>query len=108
MPGPRPRPTADLLYATLTEGFHRRWGPLNDEIGLWADQPEPPCTVTAELASSTTLSDVVLDQKIAALEAHASQTVPLIELVGRPRYREWWRTESFRRAAPAALARPVG
>jgi len=32
------------------------------------------------------------------LEAHASQTTPLIELVGRPTYRDWWSTEFFRRA----------
>ena len=38
------RPDADLLYATLTAEFHRRWGPVNDQIGLWADQPDPPCT----------------------------------------------------------------
>jgi LmbE family N-acetylglucosaminyl deacetylase len=92
------RSGADLLYATLTEDFHRRWGHINDEIGLWADQPDPPSTGAADLALTVTLSDDLLDQKVAALEAHASQTAPLIELVGRATYREWWRTESFRRA----------
>ena len=52
---------------------------------------------------STRLADDLLDLKIAALEAHDSQTRPLIELVGRATYREWWRTESFRGAsAPTA------
>ena len=90
------RPTADLWYATLTTEFHQKWGAMNDQIGLWADQPEPPLTATADLARSTTLPDDLLDLKIAALEAHTSQTRPLIELVGTARYREWWRTESFR------------
>jgi len=96
------RPTASLWYATLTADFHRRWGPVNDQIGLWADQPDPPLTETADLARSTTLPDDLLDLKIAALEAHTSQTRPLIELVGTANYREWWRTESFR-AADATL-----
>ncbi len=43
------------------------------------------------------LADTLLDLKVAALEAHASQTRPLIELLGPATYRQWWRTESFRR-----------
>jgi LmbE family N-acetylglucosaminyl deacetylase len=95
-------PTADLWYATLAADFHRTWGGLNDEIGLWADQPEPPSTETVSLVHNLRLRRELLDRKIAALEAHASQTGPLIELVGRPTYRRWWNTESFRRAEAAA------
>ncbi len=51
---------------------------------------------------STRLPDTLLDLKVAALEAHASQTRPLIELLGPTTYREWWRTESFRRPHPGA------
>ena len=68
------RSHADLLYATLTADFHRKWGPLNNQIGLWADQPNPPCSAATDLALSTRLSDTLLDLKVAALEAHASQT----------------------------------
>ena len=92
------RPSAQLWYPTFTADFHRRWGSLNDQIGLWADQPEPPLTETVDLVRSTTLSDALADMKFAALAAHTSQTLPLIELAGRASYREWWRTESFRRA----------
>jgi LmbE family N-acetylglucosaminyl deacetylase len=92
------RPTAELWYATVTPDFHRRWGPINDQIGLWTDQPEPPCTTAGDLARSTTLPDDLLDLKVAALAAHASQTRSLIELLGPSTYREWWRTESFRTA----------
>jgi LmbE family N-acetylglucosaminyl deacetylase len=94
------RPDADLLYATVTADFHRGWGPINDQIGLWADQPDPPCTAAADLALNTRLPDTLLDLKVAALEAHVSQTRPLIELLGPATYRQWWRTESFRRPLP--------
>ena len=92
------RPATDLWYATVTPEFHAQWGPVNDRIGLFADQPAPPCTERDALAHSLTLTDRELDRKIAALRAHASQTVPLVELMGADDYREWWRTESFRAA----------
>ena len=95
------RPGASLWYATVTPEFHRKWGPTNDRIGLWADQPEPPSTSAEHLARSTRLTDDLLDLKVEALEAHASQTRPLIELLGPETYREWWRIESFRRASTA-------
>jgi LmbE family N-acetylglucosaminyl deacetylase len=95
------RPEAQLWYATLTPGFHQRWGPLNDRIGLFAEQPEPPSTPVAELSHRIRLDDDLLDRKIAALEAHASQTRPLIEAVGAATYREWWSTETFRAATGA-------
>jgi LmbE family N-acetylglucosaminyl deacetylase len=97
-------PGADLWYATLSADFHRAWGGLNDEIGLWADQPAPPCTDTDALARALHLDGDLLDRKVAALEAHASQTTPLIEMVGRPTYREWWSAEFFRAAEPAPAA----
>jgi LmbE family N-acetylglucosaminyl deacetylase len=90
------RPEAELWYATLTPGFHRRWGALNDRAGLWAEQPEPPCTPRGGLAAELRLTDELLDAKIAALRAHASQTRALEALVGPSTFREWWRTEWFR------------
>jgi LmbE family N-acetylglucosaminyl deacetylase len=95
---------AALWYPTLTDEFHHRWGPLNEQVGLWADQPHPPrCTADA-LVRSTALPDDVLDLKLTALRAHASQTAPLIDVVGPAAYREWWRTESFRCATPRDIA----
>jgi LmbE family N-acetylglucosaminyl deacetylase len=98
------RPTAELWYATVTPEFHQRWGPINDQMGLWADQPEPPCTTAVDLARSMTLPDDLLDLKIAALDAHASQTRPVVEMLGPVTYREWWRTESFRAARVPVVA----
>ena len=41
---------AELWYATLTPDFHRRWGPTNRMVGLFADQPDPPTTPHDSLA----------------------------------------------------------
>jgi LmbE family N-acetylglucosaminyl deacetylase len=84
-----------LWYATLTPSFHAAWGELNDRIGLWAEVERPPCTEESFLARSVHLGEALLDQKVDALCAHASQTTPLQDLVGAETYREWWRTESF-------------
>ena len=92
---------ATLWYATLDADFHRRWGALNEHFGLWADQPAPPCTSVAELAHRDRLPDDLLDLKLAALQAHASQTSGLIDAVGAATFRDWWRVESFRPADPA-------
>jgi LmbE family N-acetylglucosaminyl deacetylase len=86
---------AALWYATLTPEFHREWGPLNDEVGLWMDGASPPVTPWSDLAAEVRLSGRRLDRKLRALRAHASQTRPLEDLVGTARYREWWSTESF-------------
>jgi LmbE family N-acetylglucosaminyl deacetylase len=86
---------ARLWYATLTPAFHGEWGALNEEVGLWADIDEPPCTDEADLVHSTRLDADVLDLKVAALRAHESQTASLRARVGERTYRSWWQTESF-------------
>jgi LmbE family N-acetylglucosaminyl deacetylase len=90
---------AELWYATVTPAFHAEWGTVNDQIGLWSDQPEPPSTDHTDLRHTVELTDSQLDAKMAALGAHASQTEPLLELMGADAYRRWWATESFRAAA---------
>ena len=89
------RPQAELWYATLGTDFHAKWGALSDHVGLFADQPTPPCTADRDLAARVTLDGETLDRKMAALQAHMSQTTGLIEAVGMGTYREWWRTEYF-------------
>lgn len=84
---------AELWHATLTPGFHRDWGELNDEVGLW--MATPPVTADADLSAQVRMSGALLDRKHRALRAHASQTRGLEDLVGSETYREWWSTESF-------------
>lgn len=86
---------SELWYATLTPEFHREWGHLNEEVGLWMPDSAPPVTERQELAAEVRLSGRRLDRKHRALRAHASQTRGLEQLVGSARYREWWSTESF-------------
>jgi LmbE family N-acetylglucosaminyl deacetylase len=96
---------ADLWYATLGVDFHAQWGALADHVGLWAEQPSPPCTADRDLAARVTLDGESLDRKLAALQAHASQTTGLIDAVGLGTYREWWRTEYFIAAKLATTKR---
>ena len=86
----------DLWYATLTPGFHQRWGDLNERVGLW--DGEPPSTECDELAAEIVLDRPALDRKVAALRSHRTQTAGLEALVGATTYRSWWSAEWFRPA----------
>jgi LmbE family N-acetylglucosaminyl deacetylase len=94
---------AELWHATLTTEFHRRWGSLAAEVGLWSEQPEPPSVPAHRLRHLVRLDGRRVDAKVAALQAHASQTAGLEGLVGAATYREWWSAEAFV-SAPAATA----
>jgi LmbE family N-acetylglucosaminyl deacetylase len=98
--------TARLWYATLTPAFHARWGGLNGELGIWAYTDQPPCTDPDDLAHLLELDDSLLDQKMAAFRAHASQTTGLMDLVGEATFRAWWSTEAFADAAVPAAPGP--
>ncbi|MBV9952296.1 MAG: PIG-L family deacetylase [Acidimicrobiia bacterium] len=90
----------DLWYATVTPAFHDRFGHLNDAVDLWSMQDDaPPCDPDHALAHQVHLAGAALDQKLAALRAHASQTTGMVAAVGEDAYRSWWATESFRAAA---------
>jgi LmbE family N-acetylglucosaminyl deacetylase len=86
---------ARLLYATVTPEFHERWGAVNDALGLW--EGDVPCTPADRIAVSVD-SRPVLDRKVAALHAHASQVGPIIAALGADAFREWWATETFAEA----------
>ncbi len=84
-----------LWYATLTPEFHRKWGELNTEMGLWFEGSVPPSDSEEQLAYTVHCEGEVLERKFAALAAHRSQTGELIAAVGAERYRRWWSTEYF-------------
>jgi LmbE family N-acetylglucosaminyl deacetylase len=84
-----------LWYATQTPEFHCRWGELNDAVGIWMENACVPSTPSDELVWSLPHSHRLLRAKHAALRAHASQTRPLMSLVGESTYRAWWSGEYF-------------
>jgi LmbE family N-acetylglucosaminyl deacetylase len=93
-----------LLYAT----------PAQDSVSRNAAvYAHPSLALPAELAMGTDparldldlrLEGTELDRKEVALRAHASQTAPVIELLGPAAYRSWIDQESFRSPRPDELA----
>ena len=96
--------TGQVWFPTLTPGFHRRWGGLNDRVGLWMDPSLAPTTLPEGLSATVRLSGDLLARKVAALRAQASQTSALIDLMGEETFAQWWATEWFRDADPHATA----
>jgi LmbE family N-acetylglucosaminyl deacetylase len=90
-----------LLYATVTPAFHDRWGHVNAALDLW--QGPAPCTPPEQLALALDCSPM-LDRKLAALRAHASQVGPILDRIGLDDFRGWWATESFVAAEDAGGA----
>jgi hypothetical protein len=41
--------------------FHDAWGQVNARLGIWTDQPSPPCTESADVAHAVSLTGA-LDQ----------------------------------------------
>lgn len=86
---------AKLLHTTLTTDFHRKWGPLNDRMAVWMPGAVPPSTEQDELVIAIHCSGALLDQKMAALRAHHTQTSGLIAAVRPGIFARWWATEAF-------------
>jgi len=88
---------ARLLYATVSERFVAEHADLNERYGIFASGP--PVTTPADgMAMSLRLAGDVLETKIEALRAHASQIAALHAEVGHQRFSHWWSEESFREA----------
>jgi LmbE family N-acetylglucosaminyl deacetylase len=98
-------PHARLLYATTTEEFVERWSPAREAFDIFLADGLPLRTPSSALALALHLDDAMLDRKIVALRAQASQTAAMIAAVGEDRMRDWWSVESFV-AADTAAARP--
>jgi LmbE family N-acetylglucosaminyl deacetylase len=96
--GCRPR----LLQATLTEGFHRRWGPLCERTGIWMPGAVPPAVPDDSVALRVPVRGRTARRKLAALRAHDSQTAGLRAAVGETTLVSWWGEETFVEAPAAA------
>lgn len=99
-------PQARLLYATTTASFEDRWGHVNAQFEVYFARKTPPRTPDDEVALGLTLTGDVLDRKVAALRAHASQTAAMVAALGADTFRAWWSTETFVHA-PAATMSPT-
>lgn len=86
---------ARLLLATTTERFARDHADLHDRFDVFLAPGLPVRTPEVDLAAAVEPAEDVLDQKLAALRAQASQTAGLIEAFGEHRYRTWFARETF-------------
>ena len=102
-------PDSRLLYATTTEEFVRDWEPDRGAFDVFLADGLPLRTPAADLAVELRLDSEIVDRKIVALKAQASQTTGLFAALGEERVRRWWSTETFVAANTAhARARDWG
>lgn len=90
------RPTSRLLAATKTTDWARRFPEINPEVF----SNGTPCTPAGALELAVTLEGEVLDRKVRALEAQASQTMGVLAVLGRGRFAEWVQEEFWVKIAP--------
>jgi hypothetical protein len=88
-------PHARLLYATTTEEFVDRWLPAREVFTMFLADGLPLRTPASALAVELRLDEAMVDRKLVALRAQASQTEGLIAALGEERVRDWWSTETF-------------
>lgn len=88
-------PQARLLYTTTTEEFVQRWEPARDAFDLFLADGLPLRTPASALAVELRLGPALLDRKLVALRAQASQFEVMIAAVGEEQVREWWSIETF-------------
>jgi LmbE family N-acetylglucosaminyl deacetylase len=88
-------PRARLLHATSTDEFVRRWSPAREAFDIFLAEGLPLATPPSALAARFDLDESLVERKLVALRAQASQTHGLFAAVGEQRMREWWSTEAF-------------
>jgi LmbE family N-acetylglucosaminyl deacetylase len=98
--------TARLLYATTTETFAAEWAEVAGNFPVFLADGLPLATPESQLAFRLPLSAHLLDQKMVALRAQATQMTPLLEALGEERVRQYWSIETFV-AAQAARDEPA-
>ena len=87
-------PSARLLYTTSTPEPLAEESDVNSRFAVF-EPGFPVLHDDRDLALSLLLDGQWLDRKLAALDAHTSQTAWLIDALGRRRYRQWVRREMF-------------
>jgi LmbE family N-acetylglucosaminyl deacetylase len=103
-PGTAPR----LLYATKTAPWSDRFDALHRALQVFP-AGLPPRFPVDDVALNVDLPDDLLDRKVAALRAQASQVGPLVDAIGDELFRSWVANECFRAAPPPVpTVPPVG
>jgi LmbE family N-acetylglucosaminyl deacetylase len=89
-----------LLHATTTASFADGFAGLHERLGVFPPGL-PVRTPDHEVDLAVALDDHLLDVKLAALRAQATQVAPLVEIAGEELFRRWWGRETFVAAAVA-------
>jgi hypothetical protein len=84
-----------LLYATTTDTFADDFADVHAAVPVFG-AGLPRRTPAAELALGVHLDAELRDVKLAALRAQATQTAPLLDIIGEDRFTAWWAHETFR------------
>jgi LmbE family N-acetylglucosaminyl deacetylase len=92
---------ARLLHAVKTDSFADAFADVHDAVPIFGPGL-PVRTPVDALGLSLDLDDELLDVKLAALRAQATQVGPLVAAIGEARYTEWIRSETFVEAGAIA------
>jgi LmbE family N-acetylglucosaminyl deacetylase len=85
---------ATVLHATTTDDWADQHAELHARFEVFGPAG-PPRSAEHELALAVDLPPRLLDRKVAALRAQASQTTALARSMGPSVYRQWWARECF-------------
>lgn len=89
--------TATLLYAATTEATVERFADLHARFDVFAPG-FPRCAPEGALALRLVLDRELLNRKVVALRAQATQTAALVAAIGVDRFADWSAEECFVRA----------
>lgn len=95
---------ARLLHATTGGDFLDRYADVHERFDVFF-AGDPPWTPPEAMALEHRLDDRLLDAKLAALRAQASQTSSLVEGMGVERFRRWFAIEYFAEGHPLEASR---
>jgi LmbE family N-acetylglucosaminyl deacetylase len=95
----RAAPAATLLYAATTPEWAEAFDALVPLDQVMMTDDEPPTVPADQMAVWFRCDEALAERKVRALRSHASQTEPLVELMGLEVYTETWRDEMFRAEA---------
>jgi LmbE family N-acetylglucosaminyl deacetylase len=84
-----------LLHAVSETGHHHRFAHLDAQLGITMGDTAPTVRSTRDLPVFVQLPPALLDRKVAALRAMATQTSEIVRLLDLPTYAAWVSSEAF-------------